>query len=391
MATKIIAAYAPQGAQPDFKIQEASLRAINPDELLIRLVATGICHTDLIFATWPADQIPYPKVLGHEGSGIVVEAGSNVTTARAGDAVLLSFQSCKSCHDCKEGHPSFCSKFAETNYGGEAAAYTAAGNELRGSFFGQSSFAEMAVVKETSVVNVSSTIKSEEELRIFAPLGCGFQTGAGTVDKVAQASENDIVVVTGLGGVGLTSIMASIRPVSGTKNQPANLSWQTAKIKGCKTIIGIDRLPERLELAKSLGATHAINTLDKDVDVRKEIQTITDGKGSTVTIDTTGNMDLIRAGMDFTANRGQLIIVGVPPPDAMLDVHLITFMQTGKMIRGTIEGDAVSSEYIPRMIQWYREGKFPIDKLVSFYKPEDFETALGDMNSGKAVKPVILW
>ncbi|KAH7246746.1 chaperonin 10-like protein [Fusarium tricinctum] len=372
MSTKIIAAYEPQDNKPDFRVQKATLRAINHDELLIRVVATRVCHTDLIFATWPADQIPYPKVLGHEGSGIVVEAGSDVSKARVGDSVLLSFQNCKSCHDCQEGHPAFCSNFTAANYGGEAAGYSADGKDLRGSFFGQSSFSELAVVKETSIVNVSKLTESEDELRLFAPLGCGFQTGAGTVDNIAQASGKDIIVVAGLGGVGLVSIM-------------------TARLKCCKIIIGIDRLPDRLQLAKSLGATHVINTANKDLDVQQEIQNITDGKGSTITIDTTGNMDVIRAGMEFTANRGQLIIVGVPPLDAFLDVHMIRFMQSGKIIRGSIEGDVIPSEYIPKMIRWYRDGLFPINKLISFYKPEDFETALEDMRSGRTVKPVILW
>ncbi|KAH7176921.1 hypothetical protein EDB81DRAFT_707644, partial [Dactylonectria macrodidyma] len=296
--------------------------------------------------------IPYPKVLGHEGSGIVVKVGSSVTAARAGDSVLLSFQSCQSCQSCKDQHPAFCAKFAETNYGGEDHVYASAStdteNNFRGAFFGQSSFAELAVAKESSVVNVSHLIKDEEELKIFAPLGCGFQTGAGTVDNVAAATNKDTVVVLGLGGVGLVSIMA-------------------AKLKNCKAIIGVDRLPGRLELAKELGATHVINTSDKDVDVAKEIAAITDGNGSSVTIDTTGNMDLIRAGMEFTGSRGQLIFVGVPPPDALLNVHIITFLQTGKTIRGSIEGDATPSKYIPQMIQWYREGKLPIDKLIKFY------------------------
>jgi Zn-dependent alcohol dehydrogenase len=105
--------------------------------------------------------------------------------------------------------------------------------------------------------------------------------------------------------------------------------FKTARLKCCKIIIGIDRLSDRLQLAKSLGATHVINTADKDLDIQQEIQNITGGKGSTITIDTTGNMDVIRAGMEFTANRGQLIIVGVPPLDAFLDVHIIRFMQAG--------------------------------------------------------------
>ncbi|KAM5521634.1 fungal specific transcription factor domain-containing protein [Fusarium oxysporum f. sp. phaseoli] len=371
MNTKFIAAYEPQGTTPDLRLVNGSVRAIHPSELLIRVVATGICHTDLIFATWPADQIPYPKVLGHEGAGVVVEAGPGVTKARPGDFVLLSFHNCKDCHDCKEGHPSFCSKFVEVNYGGEDATYTAEGTDLRGSFFGQSSFAELAVVKETSVVNVTNIIKTEEELKLFAPLGCGFQTGAATVENVARANEKDRVAVLGLGGVGLVSIM-------------------TAKMQACRTIIGIDRVPERLELAKALGATHVINTADENIDIKDEIQRVTDGKGSSITIDTTGNMGLIKAGLEFTANRGQLIFVGVPPLDAMMDLHLVTFMQTGKVIRGTIEGDAVPAEYLPRMVQWYREGKLPINKLISFYKPENFEIALKDMKIGKTVKPVIV-
>ncbi|KAK2686304.1 hypothetical protein QWA68_014508 [Fusarium oxysporum] len=371
MNTKFIAAYEPQGTTPDLRLVNGSVRAIHPSELLIRVVATGICHTDLIFATWPADQIPYPKVLGHEGAGVVVEAGPGVTKARPGDFVLLSFHNCKDCHDCKEGHPSFCSKFVEVNYGGEDATYTAEGTDLRGNFFGQSSFAELAVVKETSVVNVTNIIKTEEELKLFAPLGCGFQTGAATVENVARANEKDRVAVLGLGGVGLVSIM-------------------TAKMQACRTIIGIDRVPERLELAKALGATHVINTADENIDIKDDIQRVTDGKGSSITIDTTGNMGLIKAGLEFTANRGQLIFVGVPPLDAMMDLHLVTFMQTGKVIRGTIEGDAVPAEYLPRMVQWYREGKLPINKLISFYKPENFETALKDMKIGKAVKPVIV-
>ncbi|KAL9562086.1 hypothetical protein ACKAV7_014009 [Fusarium commune] len=328
MNTKFIAAYEPQGTTPDLRLVNGSVRAIHPSELLIRVVATGICHTDLIFATWPADQIPYPKVLGHEGQFNTFLAVSAMIT---------------------EGHPSFCSKFVEVNYGGEDATYTAEGTDLRGNFFGQSSFAELAVVKETSVVNVTNIIKTEEELKLFAPLGCGFQTGAATVENVARANEKDRVAVIGLGGVGLVSIM-------------------TAKIQACRTIIGIDRVPERLELAKALGATHVINTADENIDIKDEIQRVTDGRGSSITIDTTGNMGLIKAGLEFTANRGQLIFVGVPPLDAMMDLHLVTFMQTGKVIRGTIEGDAIPAEYLPRMVQWYREGKLPINKLISFYK-----------------------
>lgn len=149
-----------------------------------------------------------PFLIDLAGSGVVQRTGPGVSRARIGDSVLLSFQYCNTCQSCKDGHPSFCSQFSTINYGGEAGTYTTGANQdLRGSFFGQSSFASLAIVKESSVVNVSTIIKNEEELKIFAPLGCGFQTGMGTVDNVASAGEKDTVVILGLGGVGLVSIM----------------------------------------------------------------------------------------------------------------------------------------------------------------------------------------
>jgi len=286
--------------------------------------------------------------------------------------VLLSFRSCNKCKDCKDSHPAYCQEFS-ANYSGEANVFrTADGPGPSASFFGQSSFASHAIVKEASVVNVSSVIKNEDELKLFAPLGCGFQTGIGTVDKFCGAGEKDFVVILGLGGVGLSAIMA-------------------AKLNNCPIIVGVDRFPERLDLAKSFGATHVINTSTLENDLAAEIKSLTEGHGSSITVDTTGNMGLIKLGMDFTGNRGQMIILGVPPPDGVLDIHLNTFMQTGKSIRGSIEGDVTPSEYIPKMIQWYRDGKLPIDKLIKFYPVEDFERAISDMNSGVTVKPVLVW
>ncbi|KAL2841032.1 chaperonin 10-like protein [Aspergillus pseudoustus] len=349
--TQALVAYEPKNGRPDIRLEEVELRKLADDELLVCIVAVGVCHTDLLFATWPADQIPYPRVLGHEGSGIVQQAGSRVSRASIGDSVLLSFRSCAACKTCKDDHPSFCDQFAALNYAGELNAYTATDSgkqRVHGGFFGQSSFARVAIVKESSVVNVSGLVRGEDELKLLAPLGCGFQTGIGTVENVASAGPEDAVVVLGLGGVGLAAIMA-------------------AKLKGCKTIIGVDRLPGRLALAEALGATGVIDTVNKGVEIGEEVKKLNNNDGPSVTIDTTGNMDLIRGAVQWTANRGQIIIVGVPPPDALFNLHLIEFMQTGKVIRGSIEGDADPSKYVPRMIKWYREGKLPFEKLVKFY------------------------
>ncbi|KAJ0423364.1 chaperonin 10-like protein [Aspergillus carlsbadensis] len=348
-STRALVSYQPQDGRLDWKLHDVNLRDIGPDELLVQVVAAGICHTDLVFSTWPSDLIPYPKVLGHEGSGLVQKVGAGVSRARVGDSVLLSFQYCSACKSCSDGHPSLCHQFAALNYDGEAGVYTTPGDTLRGGFFGQSSFANLAIAKESSVVNVSPHIQNEYELKLFAPMGCGFQTGLGAVDNVASAGESDTVVVLGLGGVGLVSIMA-------------------AKLRGCKTIIGVDRLAERLKLAQNLGATGVVNTVGEGVNVSHEIMALSNGEGASVAIDTTGNMDLIRGSIQWTAHGAQIIIIGVPPPEATLGIHLIEFMQTGKTIRGCIEGDAMPSEYIPKMIQWYREGKLPIDKLIKFYE-----------------------
>jgi Zn-dependent alcohol dehydrogenase len=316
----------------------------------------------------PAEHMgPYPKVLGHEGSGYAEAVGSDVKHVKAGDPVLLSFASCASCKDCKDGHSSFCQQFPVLNYANEQKMYS----EASGQFFGQSSFASMAIVKASSVVNVKGIV-SDEELKMFSPMGCGFQTGVGTIDNLAEAKAKDTVLIFGLGGVGLSGIMA-------------------AKINNCHTIIGVDRFEQRLEFAKSLGATHAINTSEKDFDLTKAVMDITDGIGADIIMDTTGNLGLIKSGLECTANRGQLIILGVPPADAILDVHLISFMSTGKRIRGSIEGDVTPSDYIPKMIQWQKQGALPIEQLIKYYKVEDFETALEDMHKGSTIKPVLLW
>lgn len=228
-SARAIVAHEPIEDQLIWKLEDVTvLRDLQPTELLVRIVSTGICHTDVVFSTWPKEAIPYPKVLGHEGkmakrinpgtvtnsitgSGYVEQVGSEVKSASVGDSVLLSFQSCSTCKDCLDKHPSFCQVFAPANYGGDQDVFQIAGGvKSAGGFFGQSSFASHTIVKESSVVNVSTIVKSEEELRLFAPLGCGFQSGMGTVDNLAGGTEKDSIVIIGLGGVGLTAIMVFI-------------------------------------------------------------------------------------------------------------------------------------------------------------------------------------
>lgn len=377
-----------------WSIEEVTLRPIKDDELVVEMVASGICTdpkpceqvlmltihigaTDSHFADSPPQEPfwVYPRVVGHEGSGYVKEVGKDVTVAKPGDPVLLSFDCCTKCALCKSGSPSYCLDFNPMNFLGNECFSTSDGKtDIFGRFFGQSSFASLSIVSERSVVNAKDLIKNDDELKLFAPLGCGIQTGSGTVVNVAQAKPDDSIAVIGLGGVGLSAIMA-------------------AKLRGVKTIIGIDRMSERIALAKELGATHGVDTTgvdDLSSIVPKVQESTPHNIGPTITIDTTGLSSLVEAGIAFTAPKGRIIQVGTG--EGEVKVPMIPFMCSGKTYLGSIEGSSIPRDYVPQMVKWYREGNFPLEKMVKFYKAEDFKKGLEDMQKGAdAVKPVIVW
>ncbi|KAK5048329.1 hypothetical protein LTR84_005999 [Exophiala bonariae] len=358
MATRAIVCRSPQNGKRQWGIENVEVDYPEADEVLVRIVASGVCHTDLGCGSHP-DGVgfptpPYPRVLGHEGAGYVEKIGSSVSTVKPGDAVLLSFAFCRECHNCKHGAPGYCSRFTPLNFSGDTKAFNLPGIEngtVGGSFFGQSSFSNLTRVQETSLVKVTELIENEDDLKLYAPLGCGIQTGAGTITELGAARASDKVAIIGLGGVGLAAIMA-------------------AKHRGCQTIIGIDRVEARLELSKKLGATHTINTSVIKESLEKAVRDLTEQSGTTITVDATGVVPLIQQGMDFTANQGKMILLGVAPMDASLQVPLVSFMVSGKQLLGSMEGAVRPIDYIPRMIQWHRQGDFPIDKLVRFYQAQ---------------------
>ncbi|EKG09846.1 Alcohol dehydrogenase superfamily zinc-containing [Macrophomina phaseolina MS6] len=168
---------------------------------------------------------------------------------------------------------------------------------------------------------------------------------------------------------------------------------QAAKLRGCRTIIGIDKMADREIIARELGATHFINTskLSDPSEVITAVQDLTDGYGTSITVDTTGYLPLVEKAMEFTRLKGKLIQVGSTPFDAKLDIHIFPFMVAGKQYIGAVEGDVVPAKYVLQMIEWYRAGKFPVDKLVKFYKADDWQKAIDDMHRGHTVKAVITW
>lgn len=350
-----------------FKLENATLRAPQKDEVLVKVVATGMCHTDLIVR----DQyypVPLPAVLGHEGAGMVEAVGPAVTSLEVGDHVVLSYAYCGACSPCDSGYASYCNDFFGRNFsGGDSEGNQAIRDDndqpLHDHFFGQSSFATYSLSRENNAIKVSK----EAPLELLGPLGCGIQTGAGAVINVLKVTPGSRFAAFGAGAVGLAAIMA-------------------AKIAGASTIIAIDIIPSRLELAKELGATHTINS--KEESVVERIQQIS-GNGVDFALESTGRPEILRQGVDALGSLGVLGVVGAPAlgTEAAFDVN--DLLLGGKSIRGIVEGDSVARRFIPQLVELYQQGRFPFDKLVKFYSFDEINQAAADSEKGVTLKPIV--
>lgn len=345
-----------------FKLEKVKLAAPESDEIRVRIVAAGVCHTDVVARDLGI--APFPIVLGHEGSGVVDAVGASVSDLQVGDHVVMSFAHCGNCGHCLTGHPTVCDTFNELNFGGamdDGSHRLAQDGEALATFFGQSSFATYAIAKSRNAVKVDP----EVDLALLGPLGCGIQTGAGTVLNRLKPEFGSSIVIYGAGAVGLSAVMA-------------------AKIIGCQHIIAVDVHDSRLELAKVLGATHVLS--GKDVDVVTDIKKITDG-GSHYAIETTGVPLVVKQSLNALRPLGTVAIVGITP-EMSIDVHN-DLMAEGKSMIGVIEGDSIPRVFIPQLIAYYKAGQFPFDKLVKFYDFEDINQAFADSASGVTIKPVL--
>lgn len=350
-----------------FALESISIAEPRDNEVIVKIVATGMCHTDMVVR----DQIfpvPLPIVLGHEGSGVVERIGKDVTKVAVGDHVVMSFLPCGACRACLEGAPASCENFNAYNFAGARPDGSHAlcdkdGAALSDRFFGQSSFAAYALAHEKNLVKVSK----EAPLEILGPLGCGIQTGAGAVLNALKVGAGDSFAAFGGGAVGLSAVMA-------------------ARVAGATTIIAIDIVDSRLELAKQLGATHVINS--KNDDALQKIREIT-GKGVDFALDSTGVTGVIRQAVLALRPRGTCGVVGASKPGANVELDILDFMQNCKRLRGIVEGDAVAEEFIPRLIELYLQGRFPFDKLIKLYPFEKINEAAEDSEKGITLKPII--
>ncbi|MGW2567191.1 NAD(P)-dependent alcohol dehydrogenase [Streptomyces sp. NPDC001537] len=360
------AAVVESGGAP-FTLADVELDEPGPHEAVVRMVAAGLCHTDLGVASGGLP-FPLPGVLGHEGAGVVEAVGPAVTGIAPGDHVVLSFTSCGECRNCHGGHPAYCATWLPLNLiGGSRADGTSTisrdGTPLGGHFFGQSSFAERALVDERSLVKVDADVPLES----IAPLGCGVQTGVGAVWNVLKPVTGSTIVVLGAGAVGLSAVMA-------------------AALTPATRIVAVDKVGERLSLAKELGATHTVNV--GEADLGEALAEITGGQGADGAVETTGSVAVLRQGVDALAARGTLVVVGAPPfgSEVALDVNGLL---GGKQVVGLTLGDAETQSFIPSLVQLVKEGRLPLHRLISTYPFADIDQAVRDMGAGKAIKPVL--
>jgi aryl-alcohol dehydrogenase len=350
------------------QVERAELGVPRPDEVRVRVVATGVCHTDMVVR----DQLfptPMPIVLGHEGAGVVESVGSAVTTIVPGDHVVMTYMSCGLCLPCETGHPAHCSHMHPLNFGGgrldgSTATCSCEGNApIHDHFFGQSSFSTYVVANERNVVKVSK----RAPLELLGPLGCGIQTGAGSVLKAMKVEAGASFAAFGAGAVGLAAVMA-------------------AKVAGATTIIAVDVTPSRLELALELGATHVINSRQEDPVAR--IREITGG-GVNYSLECSGRAEVLRQAIDSVTTLGTCGIVGATKMGTEVAFNINDVMIPGKRIMGIVQGDVVANAFIPTLVDLYLQGRFPFDKLCRFYPFDQINEAMADSESGITIKPIL--
>lgn len=350
-----------------FEFAEVEIDDLREDEILIEIRAAGLCHTDLV----ARDQllpVPLPAVFGHEGAGVVLKTGAAVTKVAPGDRVVLTFRSCGHCARCAAHEPTYCESAVALNYTGcrpdGSRSLKLDGEPISGNFFGQSSFASHAIAYETNVIPIADDIP----FALLAPLGCGVQTGAGSVLRALKCGSGSSLVITGGGSVGLSAVLGAV-------------------VAGCRTIIVSDPKAERRALALELGATHVHDPAAGKL--AAFVRTLLPA-GADFSLDTTGLAPVMDAALGALRPHGTMGLLGIasdarqPPPGTASAV--LTY---GYTIKGIIEGDSEPDIFIPELVRLYREGRFPFDRLVTTYPFADLNRAVDDQHAGLVVKAVL--
>jgi aryl-alcohol dehydrogenase len=362
---KIIAAVVHERSGP-FNVEQLDLCDPRNDELLVEVVASGMCATDLHGrdAYYPTK---FPKVFGHEGAGIVRVVGNAVKKFRPGDHVVMAYPWCGECPNCRSQRPSYCLHAFDLKMNGTRAdgstLHWKDGKPVYSAFFQQSSFGNFTIANERYAVKV----RNDAPIEHVCALACGGQTGAGAVLNVMKPRAGDSFVVFGVGAVGLSGLMS-------------------AKIAGCDPIIAVDVHEHRLALARALGATHTINHSNR-TDVTDEIRKIT-GLGSRYSLETSALPSVFREAVDCLMPAGTCILLGSARKGTETSFEM-PFLQNGRTVRGVIQGDSVPQEFIPLLVDHIVAGRFPVEKMITFYPLAEINRAAEESTSGKTIKPVL--
>jgi aryl-alcohol dehydrogenase len=339
---------------------------VRDDDVLVRVEAVGVCHSDLMWMDGSRPS-PFPLVAGHEGAGTVVATGPAATgRVQVGQRVVMSFASCGTCGPCVTGRPSYCHDFRQLNsgFGGgreqQPRLFRESGEFVTRGFFGQSSFADLALTNPRTLVPLPDWVPSH----VAAPFGCGVQTGAGAVFNAFGVRPGESLVVLGSGAVGLSAVMA-------------------AAVVGAAVVVAVDPVPARRDLAVELGATHTLTPAQVAEGALLDLLP----HGFDWALDTSGRPEVVEQGLQALATTGTMGILAAGRTGSAVTVPLRDLV-VGRRVRGLVEGDSVPQEFIPRLLDLWRSGRFPVERLITTF-PDDVTGAVHAMQTGAAVKPVV--
>lgn len=349
-------------------IETVDMAEPGPRQILVKVVATGLCHTDLNVLANPA--MPWPVLFGHEGAGVVEKVGSLVSKVAVGDHVVMTTSSCGNCPSCLAANPSYCTSFVALNMSGGrtcdgGCTHQHNAKPVFAGFLGQSSFASHVLTGERNLVKVDAGLP----LDVLAPLGCGVQTGTGAVLNTLRPRAGSSLVVFGAGGVGLSALMA-------------------AKIAGCSQLIVVDKVQSRLDLAEELGATHVVNA--GTTDAVAAIRELTGG-GADYSVEATGVPAVMQQAISAVGIGGNVVLVGVAGSQASITISPTEVQSKNIKIQGSIMAGigGVPDLFIPQLIGYWKAGLLPLEKLIRHYPFDQINQAIHDAHDGSAIKPVL--
>jgi S-(hydroxymethyl)glutathione dehydrogenase/alcohol dehydrogenase len=365
------AAVALEAGKP-LSIETVDLEGPRESEVLVEIKATGICHTDQFTLSGADPEGLFPAILGHEGAGVVVDVGKGVTSVKKGDHVIpLYTPECRECSYCTSGRTNLCQAIRETQGQGvmpDGSSRFSLNGEKLFHYMGTSTFANHTVLPEIAVAKVREDAPFEK----ICYIGCGVTTGIGAVINTAKVEPGDNVVVFGLGGIGLNVL-------------------QGARLVGADKIIGVDINPARREIAEKFGMTHFVNPLEVEGDLVPYLVDLTDG-GADHSFECIGNVDLMRQALECCHKGwGKSTIIGVAPAGAEIATRPFQLV-TGRVWQGSAFGGAKGRTDVPKIVDWYMDGKINIDDLITHVLPlDEINDGFELMHKGESIRSVVTY